>query len=82
MTSETDDKIDTILISCINRLYNKEANVGLDFDDLKCLEILYKIKKEAKLINPAPIPSDPTAPDNILELLRAVKGYTGSDNGN
>lgn len=76
MNQETDAKIDSIIISAVNRLYEKEANRGLDFDDLKCLEILYKIKKEAKTTSTIPV-SSPSTPDNLIELLRAVKGNPG-----
>lgn len=79
MNQETDAKIDSIIISAVNRLYTKEASIGLDFDDLKCLEILYKIKKEANPTSTDPV-SIPSTPDNLIELLRAVKG-TPSDVG-
>lgn len=80
MTKETDDKIESILISCINRLYDKEANRGLDFEDLKCLEILAKIKKEADGKGSDAVPlSAPMRPENIMELLRAAKGAPSND---
>lgn len=80
MNQETDAKIDSIIISAVNRLYDKEATRGLDYDDLKCLEILYKIKKEANTTSTAPV-SAPSAPDNLIDLLRAVRGNPG-DVGN
>lgn len=81
MNQETDSKIDSIIISAVNRLYDKEANRGLDYDDLKCLEILYKIKKEANTTSVSPV-SSTSVPDNLIDLLRAVKGRPGDDNGN
>jgi len=73
MTQEADDKIETILLSCINRLYEKESTVGLDFEDLRCLEILHKIKKDGRT-STSDTPINLEKPANLLELLRAAKG--------
>ena len=78
MNSETDDKIESIIISAVTRLYDKEANRGLDYEDLRCLEILYKIKKEGKNPSSSPL-SAPVRPENLIDLLRAVKGHSTND---
>lgn len=74
MNRETEDKIDSILIAEVNRLYEKASMRGLDIDDMRCLEILYKIKKEAKKDLPVNPLSSPDVPDNLIDLLRAAKG--------
>lgn len=75
MGQETDAKIETIIISVVNRLYSKEEQIGLDFEDLKALEIICKIAKEAKTHeSPINLDSAFNTPDNLLELLRAAKG--------
>ena len=73
MNNETNDKIETIIISCVNRLFDKEANVGLDIDDLKILEILYKIGKDSKSSGASPI-TTPNLPEDLIELLRTARG--------
>lgn len=81
MNSESSDKLETIILSVINRLYSKEENVGLDLDDLRALEIIYKIAKESKGKTPeSPLVSG-QVPPNLIDLLRAVKGTTSDDNG-
>lgn len=79
MNQELDNKIETILLSCVNRLYEKEANIGLDLEDLRALEILYKIAKEGKQ-STSDSPISVTAPVNISELLRIAKGIPSNDN--
>jgi len=74
MTSELNDKLETILHSAINRLYNKEATLGLDLEDLKALEILYKISKDTGTTSKSAINSPLDIPYNIIDLLRAAKG--------
>lgn len=80
MNRETDDKIETIIISAVNRLYNKESTLGLDIEDLKCLEILYKIKKEAVSTTNNSAVNSPEIPYNLIDLLRSVKGSSSNDN--
>lgn len=74
MNNETNDKIETIIISCVNRLFDKEANVGLDIDDLKILEILYKIGKDSKSSSSSNPISAPNTPEDLIELLRTARG--------
>jgi len=81
MAQETDVKIESILISCISRLYDKEANCGLDYDDLRCLEILFKIKSAANSSASSSPVSSPSAPSDLIELLRAARGNPSNDNG-
>jgi hypothetical protein len=45
-TNEVDSKIETIIISEVNRLYKLAEHGGLELEDLKCFEILCKIKKD------------------------------------
>lgn len=79
MNVESSNKLETIIISIINRLYAKETNVGLDIDDLRMLEILWKIAKESKnKTNESPLVST-NLPTNLIDLLRAVKGSTSDD---
>lgn len=80
MTPEAEAKIDSILISAVNRLYTKEERLGLEFEDLRCLEIIYKIAKEAKNSSPTSsgiIPSTSVTPANLLDMLKAARGVSG-----
>jgi hypothetical protein len=80
MNQESHDKLETIILSCINRLYDKESNIGLDLEDLRSLEIIFKIAKESKnKVSDSPL-STTNIPTNLVELLRAVKGNTSDDN--
>ena len=81
MNAETDAKLETIIICVINRLYQKEETLGLNLEDLRALEIIFKISKEAKnSISHIPLSSS-EMPANLMELLRAVKGIPSDDNG-
>lgn len=75
MTPETDAKIEAILISATNRLYTKEERVGLEYEDLRCLEIIHKIAKEAKAAAPTSTKATGTAitPENLVEMLKLVR---------
>lgn len=74
MNQETQDKIESIIISQVNTLYEKATARGLDIDDMRCLEILCKIKKETASTSTKPLAANIDVPDNLMELLRAVKG--------
>lgn len=76
MTPEAEAKIEAILISATNRLYSKEERMGLEYEDLRCLEIIHKIAKEAKAAAPTSIGSiTPTSitPENLVEMLKLVR---------
>lgn len=74
MNIETDAKLETIIHSVVNRLYDKEQTLGLDIEDLKCLEIIYKISQQAlDSTSKSPITAQ-AVPHNLIDLLRAVKG--------
>jgi len=79
MNAETDAKLETIIICVINRLYTKEETLGLDLEDLRALEIIFKIAKESKnkTLNTSLTANE--MPSNLVELLRAVKGVTSND---
>ena len=79
MNSESNNKLETIILSVINRLYEKEANVGLDLEDLRALEIIYKIAKESRGNQPSSPLGATEMPPNLIELLRAVKGTNSND---
>jgi hypothetical protein len=70
--SESDAKIESILISVVNRLYEKESHVGLDYEDLRCFEIVTKIKKDAVSSNNnlSDDVKPETDPDKLAELIR------------
>lgn len=79
--AEIDDKIEAIIISVANRLYQKEERIGLDYEDLRCLDILYSIRKETKdSTSNSPIVSA-GVPDNLMELLRAARGTPADGSG-
>lgn len=79
MNQETDSKIEIIIISVINRLFSKEENIGLDIEDLKALEIICKISKDAK-VNTSSLPiSTPETPENLIDLLRAARGESNDN---
>jgi len=81
MNQETNAKLETIIHSVVNRFYKKEETLGLDYDDLKCLEIIFKISQVA-LDNTSSSPlSAPNLPYNLIDLLRAAKG-SPDDNSN
>lgn len=71
MGNEVDAKIETIIISVVNRLYKTEEVAGLNEDDLKCFEIICKIKKD---YNPGahvdPAKDIEMTPENIMELIK------------
>jgi hypothetical protein len=79
MNKETNDKIETIIISAINRLYGKESTLGLDYEDLRCLEIIFKISQQATDNTSASPLSAPNLPHNLIDLLRSVKGNLPDD---
>lgn len=81
MNAETDAKLETIIICVINRLYAKEEAQGLDLEDLRALEIIFKIAKESRNNTPNLPLSSTEMPPNLIELLRAVKGTNSNDNG-
>jgi ATP-dependent helicase/DNAse subunit B len=82
MNTETDAKLETIIHSVVNRLYQKEQSLGLDFEDLKCLEIIYKISQQAlDSTSQSPLSSPSALPHNLIDLLRAAKG-SPNDNSN
>ena len=79
MNNETNAKIETIIHSVVARLYSKEESLGLDYEDLKCLEIIFKISKEATdNTSKSPITSV-SLPHNLIDLLRAAKGSSDED---
>lgn len=79
MNTETNAKLETIIHSVVARLYNKEQTMGLDIEDLKCLEIIYKISKDA-LDSTSKSPLElPGVPHNLIDLLRSVKGDTSNE---
>lgn len=64
-------KVETILLSAINRLYDKESKIGLDYDDLKAFEIITKITKDySPGAVTAALKEIEMTPDNILELIK------------
>jgi len=75
MNKESEDKLETIVLSVINRLYSKESSIGLDIEDLRCLEIIYKISKDARNTSSSSL-SAPVRPENLIDLLRAVRGIS------
>lgn len=78
MNKETCDKLEIIICSAVNRLYSKEESIGLDLEDLRALEILHKISKDARNTSNSPL-SIPARPENLIDLLRAVNGFTKND---
>jgi len=81
MNAESDAKLEIIIIHVIERLYLKEEQLGLDLEDLRALEIIFKIAKESRN-NTSNLPLSSTEmPPNLIELLRAVKGTNSNDNG-
>lgn len=78
MNSELSDKLETILRSAINRLYNKESTLGLDLEDLRALEILYKISKDTSSTSTTAL-TNQEVPYNIIDLLRSVKEGSSND---
>jgi len=76
MTEETKSKIETILISSVNRLYSKEESIGLEYEDFKVLEIIFKIVKDhSDTTSPISI-QVPSSTEDIVELLKSVRGFT------
>lgn len=75
MNPETTVKIESIVISAVTRLYDKEAKHGLDYEDLRCLEILSRLKKDNEAPTTGAISPKTTAitPENLIDLLRLVK---------
>jgi len=81
MNAESDAKLEIIIIHVIERLYLKEEQLGLDLEDLRALEIIFKIAKESRN-NTSNLPLSSTEmPPNLIELLRAVKGTNSNDHG-
>lgn len=71
------DKIESILITEINKLYEKAALMGLSVEDVRKLEILVKIKdleKHDKL--PPHVPEITT---DIETLMKIARGDDGKD---
>lgn len=75
MTNQIEIKIESILLSAIEKLYNKEAAAGLDYEDFRIIDIIYKINKEAKAEAPTSIKAAGTAitPENLVEMLKLVR---------
>lgn len=77
MTPESHAKLETILISCINRLYSKEEQVGLDLEDLRALDIIFKIAKDTMDgTSKSAVSSTTESPANLIDLLRAARGLS------
>ena len=81
MNNESENKLEIIIIHVIERLYLKESNIGLDLEDLRALEIIYKIAKESKSKTPDFPLTSSEMPPNLIELLRAVKGISSDGDG-
>jgi len=74
MDNQVQIKIESILLSAVEKLYNKEAAAGLDLEDFRILDIIYKISKESiDTTSTSPL-SATKAPENLIDLLRAVRG--------
>jgi hypothetical protein len=74
MSNLLNDKIESILISAISKLYELEANIGLSYEDLRCLQILCEIKKDYSAgESDAKNTNVDINPDTILELMRKAK---------
>lgn len=79
MNNETNLKLETIVHSVVARLYSKEQTLGLDIEDLKCLEIIFKISQQAiDDTSKSPLLA-PSVPHNLIDLLRSVKGGAPND---
>jgi len=76
MTEETKSKIETILISSVNRLYSKEESIGLEYEDFKVLEIIFKIVKDHSDTTSPISTQAPSSTEDIVELLKSVRGFT------
>lgn len=78
--SVVDDQIDTIILSGINRLYEKESKStgGLDIDDLSKLEILLNLKNQiqARTIKPlgTAVGGVAITPQNLIDMIRIARG--------
>jgi len=81
MNAESDAKLEIIIIHVIERLYLKEEQLGLDLEDLRALEIIFKIAKESRNNTPNLPLLSTEMPPNLIELLRAVKGIPSDDHG-
>lgn len=75
MANEVDSKIETIIISAVNRLYELESHGGLNYDDLRCFEILCKIKKDYNpgATVPNAVTDKPITPADMLELIKLAR---------
>ena len=76
MSTEVDNKVEIILRSVINRLYEKEERTGLDYEDLRCFEIVSKIRKDNGTTDS--IGNDikgETDPDLLAELIRKARKF-------
>jgi hypothetical protein len=80
MNKETDLRLETIIHSVVARLYNKESTLGLDIEDLKCLEIIFKISKQATTSTNSSTIEGSSVPYNLIDLLRAAKATPSDDN--
>lgn len=80
MSNEIDIKLESIMLSVVNKLYDKEATTGLDYEDLRCLEIINKIYKDA--IPVAPTDGDTkgeTDPQLLIELVKRARTFKPND---
>lgn len=76
-SSEIDSKIETILISEVNRLYKLAEHIGLELEDLKCFEILCKIRKDYNPTTPSDSKKDiELTPETIRELIKKAQSKT------
>lgn len=77
MSTEVDNKIETIIISVVNRLYKLEEAIGLNEDDLKALEIICKIKKDYNPTSQIDEKKDiDITPETVLELIKKAQKKT------
>ena len=74
MNTETNANLEIIIHSVVNRLYNKEQTIGLEYEDLRCLEIIFKISQQAIDNTSKSAVSAPSVPTNLIDLLRSVRG--------
>lgn len=76
MSTEIDNKIEIILRSVIGRLYEKEERIGLDLEDLRCFEIVSKIRKDSNPVEPlGEDVKGETDPDLLAELIRKARKF-------
>lgn len=80
MSNEIDIKLESIMISVVNKLFEKEANVGLDYEDLKALEIINKIYKDSNPVERYTADTKAeTDPSILLELVKRARTFKSND---